>query len=61
MDATIVALQLAGVVDGPADVLHELAGEMIGAEIGDRDPLSVDDGARSRIRRIGHYEFSRGC
>jgi hypothetical protein len=59
VDATIVALELAGIVDGPTDALDELAGEMIRPEIGDRDPLSIDDGALTRFRGIGHYEYLR--
>jgi hypothetical protein len=59
LDTTIVALELAGIVNGPTDALDELVGEMIRPEIGDRDPLSVDDGARTRFRGIGHYEYLR--
>jgi hypothetical protein len=59
VDATVVALELAGIVDGPTDALDELAGEVIRPEIGDRDPLSIDDGALTRFRGIGHYEYLR--
>jgi hypothetical protein len=59
VDATTFALELAGISDGPTDALHELAGEMIRPEIGDRDPLSIDDGALTRFRGIGHYEYLR--
>jgi hypothetical protein len=59
LDATIFPLELAGIAHGPTDPLHELAGEMIRSEIVDRDPLSIDDGARTRFRRIGHYEYLR--
>jgi hypothetical protein len=58
-DVKILALELAGIVNGPTDALHELAGEMIRSEVGDRDPLSIDDGACTRVRGIGHYEYLR--
>jgi hypothetical protein len=59
VDVTILALELAGIVDGPTDPLDELAGKMIRPEIGYRDPLSIDDGALTRFRGIGHYEYLR--
>jgi hypothetical protein len=35
VDATIFALELAGVAHGPTDALNELAGEMVRPEIGE--------------------------
>jgi hypothetical protein len=59
VEVTTFALEIAGIVHGPTDPLDKLAGEMVRPEIGDRDPLLVDDGAPARVRGIGHYEYLR--
>jgi hypothetical protein len=59
VEVTTFALEIAGIVDGPTDSLDKLAGEMIRPEIGDRDPLPVDDSVPARVRGIGHYEYLR--
>jgi hypothetical protein len=59
VEVTTFALEIAGIVHGPTDPLHQLAGEMVRAEIGDRDPLPIDHGAPARVRGIGHYEYLR--
>lgn len=52
-------LEIACIADGPTDALDELAGEMLRPQIGNRDPLPIHNGARARVRGIGHYEYLR--
>jgi hypothetical protein len=55
----LVVLELVGVEYRPADALDQLAGEVVGFEVGGGDALAIDDRVVGVLRLVGDYEDLR--